>query len=238
MKCKHLSVCVCRVANINLTNSSFSFIIQYFNIPGFWDGELKEKLSEIKQRNKQITVSLVPQHDATEAWDGGILEVLEYVDFLILSECETKGIAKYDDSSNAQTFFEYAARYFHDNCPTTYVIVTLGSVGCVLLFNNKVNEVLTLEKDSIDPTGAGDAFAAGFIYGYLNYIAPEKKDEFVVSSHVLLESMLWGCASGGCCVMIDGASLPPERRVVEQVLQDIRAINVATSIKLLPLEDR
>ena len=197
----------------------------YFNIPGFWHGELKDKLSEIKQRNKKVTISLVPQHDATEKWDGGLLGVLEHVDFLILSEVEAKGIMKYTNST-AQTLFESAATYFHEKCPNTHVIVTLGVNGCVHIHKGTIEKVETVKKDPIDPTGAGDAFAAGFIYGFLGHMARNKD-----SRHALRMSMLWGCASGCCCVMIDGASLPPEKTMLEKVLTDVQAINEAEGVK-------
>jgi sugar/nucleoside kinase (ribokinase family) len=210
----------------------------YFNMPGFWNGELKSKLAQMKQRNKQITVSLVPQHDATETWDGGLLDVLAHVDFLILSENEAKGITKYDKSAG-RSFFEYAARYFHDACPNnTHVLITLGSDGCAYLYNGAIEKIATVKKEPIDPTGAGDAFAAGFVYGYLDYMAHQKKDDLcLITSDAIRESVLWGCASGSCCVMINGASLPPEKRIIEQMLNDVRTINETKGVKR-PLEER
>ena len=198
----------------------------YFNIPGFWNGELKSKLSEIKQRNKQVTVSLVPQHDATGIWDGGLLNVLALVDFLILSETEAKGITKYHYSAG-QPFFEYAARYFYDSCPKTHVIITLGSDGCAYLYKGAIEKVATAKKNPIDPNGAGDAFAAGFVYGFLDYKAQKKDGSCVITSDALKMSMLWGCASGSCCVMIDGASTPAEKTTLVQVLTDVQTINKA-----------
>ncbi|KAL7501276.1 hypothetical protein ACHAWT_011081 [Skeletonema menzelii] len=207
----------------------------YFNIPGFWNGELKNKLAEIKKRNEAITISLVPQHDASENWDGGLLDVLEHVDFLILSEVEAKGIIKHTNSA-AQSFLECAATFFHEKCPNTHVIVTLGSDGCVHAYEGAMEKVETVKKDPIDPTGAGDAFTAGFLYGFLGYMA-QNKDKSVVKSHALKMSMLWGCASGCCCVMLDGASLPPEKEIMEKVLKDILTINEAEGVKP-PSEER
>jgi sugar/nucleoside kinase (ribokinase family) len=203
----------------------------YFNIPGFWNGELKSKLAEMKQRNKQITVSLVPQHDATETWDGGLLDVLAHVDFLILSETEAKGITKYDKSATGRSFFEYAVRYFHDVCPNTHVLITLGSDGCAYLYNGAMEQITTAMKEPIDPTGAGDAFAAGFVYGFLDYMAQKKDRLCVITSDAIRISMLWGCASGSCCVMINGASVPPEKKIIEQMLKDVRTNNEAKGVK-------
>ncbi len=218
------------IINESMNDLHHIHVSGYFNIPGFWNGELRNKLAEIKQTSKEITISLVPQHDATETWDGGLLDVLQHVDFLILSEVEAKGITNYYHDSESQTFFEYAATYFHDKCPNTHVIVTLGPEGCVHIYNGATDKVETVKKEPIDPTGAGDAFAAGFIYGFLGYEA-QNKDNCEINTHALRMSMLWGCASGCCCVMIDGASLPPEKRILEQALTDVLTINEAEGVK-------
>jgi len=85
--------------------------------------------------------------------------------------------------------------------------------------------------DSSGAVGEGrDAFAAGFIYGFLGYKAQDK-DNCEINTHSLRMSMLWGCASGCCCVMIDGASLPPEKRILEQALTDVLTINEAEGVK-------
>ena len=192
----------------------------YYNIQGFWDGELKSKLAEFKQRNKHVTVSLVPQHDATEKWDGGLLDVLEHVDFLILSEVEAKCISKYHHDSADQSFFEYAAGFFRDACPNTHVIITLGSDGCVCVHNGAMIKIATIKKQPVDPTGAGDAFAAGFVFGLLKCMGQEKDE-----GGTLKMSMIWGCATGTNCVMIRGASIPPEKLSIEQTLNDVTTIN-------------
>ncbi|KAL7543615.1 hypothetical protein ACHAXR_012921 [Thalassiosira sp. AJA248-18] len=74
-------------------------IAGYYNISGFWDGELERKLAEMRQiqtkSQQRMTISLVVQHDATEKWNGGLLSLLQYVDFLILSEVEAKSISLY-----------------------------------------------------------------------------------------------------------------------------------------------
>lgn len=200
-------------------------VTQYFNIPGFWNGELKNKLAEIKQRDKRITVSLVPQHDATKNWDGGLTATLEHVDVLILSETEAKGITKYHDSA-VTSFFEYAACFFRDTSPNTHIIVTLGSDGCVYIHNGVMENVATIKKEPVDPTGAGDAYAAGFIWGFLSHMA-HKKDQIngTITSDALKTSMLWGCATGSSSIMIRGASVPPEKHITSRMLEDIRRIN-------------
>ncbi|MGX7100541.1 carbohydrate kinase family protein [Globicatella sanguinis] len=48
-------------------------------------------------------------------------------------------------------------------------MITLGSKGSVILTNKNKLFVSALEKvNVVDTTGGGDAFIAGFLYGYLN----------------------------------------------------------------------
>lgn len=94
-----------------------------------------------------------------------------------------------------------------------------------------MEQIATAKKEPIDPTGAGDAFAAGFVYGFLDYMAQKKDRLCVITSDAIRISMLWGCASGSCCVMINGASVPPEKKIIEQMLKDVRTNNEAKGVK-------
>ena len=76
-------------------------IAGYYNIDGFFDGQLKRLLQTIRdRRGSGTTISLVPQHGATEVWDGGLLDLLPLVDYLICSELEAECIANIAASPN------------------------------------------------------------------------------------------------------------------------------------------
>ena len=65
-------------SNTNTSVRQHAHIAGYFNITGFWDGKLKSKLVDMHKANQNMTISLVPQHDATEQWDGGLLDLFEH----------------------------------------------------------------------------------------------------------------------------------------------------------------
>ena len=50
-------------------------------------------------------------------------------------------------------------------CPVA--VVTLGAEGCLIGHRGTVTAVPPFPANVIDTTGAGDYFAAGFLYGYL-----------------------------------------------------------------------
>lgn len=72
----------------------------YFNVTGFWNGNLKDQLVYILEERKKkfpnqtTTVSLVTQHDASKGWDGGLDDVIPYLDFIIMNELEANRIVR------------------------------------------------------------------------------------------------------------------------------------------------
>lgn len=210
-------------------------IAGYYNIEGFWNGELASKLSEMRDmqtRTKQrMTVSLVVQHDATEKWDGGLLNLLQYVDFLILSEVEAKSIAKYKcgdkkaSDNNEALFFQHIALFFKKY--RTYIIVTMGSKGAVALFNGTTIHLQRTTPEianPADPTGAGDAFAAGFIHGYLKHQTESTGNSdgsSAITMEALKNGMQWACAVATCSVTVQGASVPVKKETIIRMLKGI-----------------
>ena len=91
--------------------------------------------------------------------------LLDRVDILFANEPEALGLSGCDDLDAAVAAL--AAR-----CPT--VAVTLGAAGCVVVHEGSRLTVPAARVDRVvDTTGAGDSFAAGFLYGVVNDLGPE-----------------------------------------------------------------
>ena len=91
--------------------------------------------------------------------------LLDRVDILFANEPEALGLSGCDDLDAAVTAL--AAR-----CPT--VAVTLGAAGCVVAGESgRVTVPAAPVGRVVDTTGAGDSFAAGFLYGVVNDLGPE-----------------------------------------------------------------
>lgn len=222
-------------------------IAGFYNIPGFAEnGNLKKRLKLIREKRRAMstesailttTISLVSQYDATEEWDGGLLtEVLPLVDFFILNSLEAAKLTGID--INEKDFGSDVERndnlvkladFFWETSPQTYVIVTLGEFGAVCLFMGEiiatVNAPIRIKKP-LDTTGAGDGFAAGFIFGAMDW--RRSKDHENCSeigsslqgawTGAIVEGMWCGCATGTSCVQVLGASIPPSRESLEMLL--------------------
>jgi sugar/nucleoside kinase (ribokinase family) len=83
---------------------------------------------------------------------------------------------------------EVALRRLAETCGTA--VVTLGSHGCVAMQGDQlVREGAVAGVECVDSTGAGDLFAAGFMFGIIN--------DLTLQSCVRL-----GCLSGAAVVKV------------------------------------
>lgn len=119
---------------------------------------LRASLQPVLQvaREAGASVSLDPNWDPEEAWDGGLLAVLPFVDYLLVNEQEACLIGRSRDA-------EGAARELSKRGPT--VLVKLGARGGLLVTPEETLHRPALAVEVVDTTGAGDSFSAGFICG-------------------------------------------------------------------------
>jgi sugar/nucleoside kinase (ribokinase family) len=207
----------------------------YYNLVQFWNGTLKQTLKQIqtqrKLASKTTTISLVPQHDASGQWDGALLDLLPLLDFLILSQVEADGISKRrDDEEPIQKW----ATFFHAVSPCTCIIVTRGAQGAValmraaaaaageMLWNQSAVEVTAV----VDPTGAGDAFAAAFLYGLWDWHYTNAQSCSTITNSItfcqkeaIQAGLYWGCAVATASVLTRGASVPPSPEQIQAFLR-------------------
>jgi sugar/nucleoside kinase (ribokinase family) len=105
------------------------------------------------------TVSVDPNWDPREEWDGGLLEALRHVDVLFANTEEVRRIAGEDDA-------ETAARKLAARGPQT--VVKLGAEGALAVRDAELVRAPALRVNVVDTVGAGDSFDAGFLAGLLS----------------------------------------------------------------------
>ncbi|HWE55852.1 MAG TPA: adenosine kinase [Acidimicrobiales bacterium] len=90
-----------------------------------------------------------------------LLDLLGQADLLFANEPEALGLSGEDDLDKA------VARLL-ESCPT--VVVTLGAKGCLVASRDgsRVERPAAPVDKVVDTTGAGDSFAAGYLYGLVN----------------------------------------------------------------------
>lgn len=152
---------------------------------------LKAILLKVKgNRGGKTLVSLDPGGSSGELALGD----LEGVDVLLLNEKECQSITKMHLRQGAEAL---AAK-------VKTVAVKRGPKGCLLLTGSRAEEFPAFAVDVVDPTGAGDAFDAGFIAG-------------MVLGRETREAALWGSAAAAMKIAERGAwaGLPSRLRLME-----------------------
>jgi sugar/nucleoside kinase (ribokinase family) len=109
-----------------------------------------------KQAGMKIVIDLA-SYNVVEANIDLLKKVInDYVDIVFANEEEAKAFTGKDP--------EAALEELATMCETA--IVKIGAKGSLIQSNNKIHRIGVIEVNAIDTTGAGDLFAAGFLYGY------------------------------------------------------------------------
>lgn len=93
--------------------------------------------------------------------------VAKYVDILFANEEEAKAFTNKEGQA--------AVDQMAEDC--NIAVLKLGKEGSLIKHLGETFEVGIIEADSIDTTGAGDLYAAGFIYGLVNFMPLNKCGE-------------------------------------------------------------
>jgi sugar/nucleoside kinase (ribokinase family) len=105
-----------------------------------------------------LTTSLDTNYDPSEKWMG-FDELLSATDIFFPNRTEALSITQ-------TTQVELAAQQLANK--SKFVVIKLGADGAVLRANNEMIAAQSIPVNIVDTIGAGDAFDAGFLYGYLN----------------------------------------------------------------------
>ena len=110
--------------------------------------------ARVRHLTTSLDVSLQPEAD----WPARVRDLLTHVDVFIPNQAEACQIAETDDPRRA---LDRLAQIV----PT--VVVKLGGRGAMGRSHGDYAQVEGLPVDVVDTTGAGDAFAAGLLHGYV-----------------------------------------------------------------------
>jgi sugar/nucleoside kinase (ribokinase family) len=111
-----------------------------------------------KMKSAGLTISLDPNDDPEDVWDGDIREILRFVDVFLPNAREAKKIAGADD-------LETAISRLSQMVPI--LVVKRGADGALAQRGGERFSSPALTVGVIDPVGAGDSFDAGFLSQYI-----------------------------------------------------------------------
>jgi sugar/nucleoside kinase (ribokinase family) len=111
-----------------------------------------------RARRAGLTTSLDTGFDPAERWDGGLRETLRETDLFFPNEVELAALAGTADPEAGLRRLENGR---------TRVVAKLGPNGAMALDGARVVHVPAYPVETIDTTGAGDSFNAGFLHRWL-----------------------------------------------------------------------
>jgi len=155
-----------------------------------------EKASRIA-KIYNIPVILNPGMLIIEQGFNNIKTLLENVDILILSKREFHFLLHLRDDKIIKPEFENKAKKIF-KLGVKFVIITMGKDGALIINSKKSELIKAIEVlQVVDTTGAGDAFSAGFLYGFRHNISFKFED--------IIKSVKIGNFIAGNCIQKLGA---------------------------------
>ncbi len=97
--------------------------------------------------------------------------------------------------------------------------ITSGSKGLTAATENTMFQMPAFKVDSLDPTGAGDAFCAGVIQGLMSE-SMERKYLPTAQQETLIQILLRGAAAGAMCVTAAGATKAVTPELVDKLIRE------------------
>lgn len=147
-------------------------------------GELIIPLLDSLKR-KQVTITVDTSFDPFGEWWPSLSPCLPYTDVLFSNEIESKYLTGFEDPIQA-------AKRFHE-AGAKISIIKLGSKGAYIYSKEWEGFTHPFKVETIDTTGAGDAYCGGFIFG-------------LTKNWSLEQCGVFANAVGAICVMSLGAS--------------------------------
>ena len=151
--------------NINCINEDLILNSKVLYIEGYLFDQPAAKKAiyyccELAQsKNIQIALSLSDLFCVERHRSDFLDLIIKFVDIVFANEAEIKSLYKL-------TLNECVERIKHD---VTTGAITLGSEGSIVFAGQNEHVINPIKvKTPIDTTGAGDLFASGFLYGYIN----------------------------------------------------------------------
>ena len=139
----------------------------YFHIEGYLVHNhdlIREAIKIAKSKNMIISLDLASYNVVEANLEFLKLITGDYIDIIFANEEEAKSFT----GKNPSEALDEIAK----DCKIA--VVKLGKNGSMIKTNNQVYHVEAIKANSIDTTGAGDLYAAGFIYGLIKGLAPDK----------------------------------------------------------------
>lgn len=171
---------------INPEEIDLSYLVdsKILHLTSFVGESVKAQEYVLNEISEDITVSIDPGRIYAERGINFLKNILDRTDIILINEKELKHLTdnKYRTcKEGAQDLFKYGIKL---------VVVKRGKEGSYITNGVEEHVIKPFEVNCVDTTGAGDAFNAGFLYGFLKGKNIQKSGELgnLVASFCIQES--------------------------------------------------
>jgi len=166
----------------DLVKSKIIFLSSLRNITPF------KKAAKIAKKNN-IPIILNPGMLIIEQGFDNIKQLLSFTDILIISKREFQNLFQFIEKKLELPLIEEKAKNLF-RLGIKVIILTMGEKGAIICNSEKSDLINPININQvIDTTGAGDAFSAGFIYGFIRNLSFKFKD---LKSNVMIGNIIAG----------------------------------------------
>jgi sugar/nucleoside kinase (ribokinase family) len=148
----------------SIRNSKVLYLTGYLLLGDPMMSRMKEAINIAKENGVTIALDVADPFVVAVTKDIMLSILQNDIDMVFLNEEEAKAIT----GANASDAIDMLKSY----CST--VVVKLGSKGSIVYHNGKLATADIFKVNAVDTTGAGDSYAAGFLYGWVNKWSLEK----------------------------------------------------------------
>ncbi|MGZ7160308.1 MAG: carbohydrate kinase family protein [Methanobacterium sp.] len=170
----------------NEINLDYLNNLRVLHLTSFVSNSIEAQKQAMEEISKRITVSFDPGRIYVEKGVNYIRDILDRTNIILINEVELKHLIgnKFPTcKQKAEVLLDYGIEI---------IVVKRGNKGSYVTDGDKSHNIKPFNVNCIDSTGAGDAFNAGFIYGFI-----KGKD--------LKESCIMGNFVAGSCIEMEGA---------------------------------
>jgi sugar/nucleoside kinase (ribokinase family) len=158
----------------------------YLILPGLDPEALAARLASARQAGARTVLDVCVPADGEVRFED-VAPLLPYVDLFVPNEDEARALSGAEEPTlQAEVFLSGGA---------AAVVVTRGAAGALMATANSRVELHAPRVNAVDGSGAGDAFAAGFICGFVEGWSLERSFAFATAVGASACTAL-GCTAG------------------------------------------
>ncbi len=174
------------------------------------NGNLTQRVMQLaRQASAKVSIDL-SSFEIIRDYHATLMELLpRYVDIVFANADEAKALTGLSPLEGCIKLQEMCS----------IAVVLMGKEGCLVGHQGTTFQSPAFPAQLVDTTGAGDLFASGFLFGYLN-------------DYPLTKCAQLGNRLGGAVVEVQGAELPPEKwEIIRAALFKNHTIEMPTCSK-------